>query len=166
MADWSGSASPSGGADAVGRPPVRGSKSPARTAGWPTTVNQFDHTGLTDETAWQRRQRTRPPACSRPTGMPRANGAGDVPGLHRDVTDERDGRRGLLPAGPSARTSRANAVQLSNRPPGSFARPRNTAADSRARDPRDQSPSAGGTTFVWLTMVADGVGPSMQLRPR
>ena len=92
-------------------------------------------------------------------------GQGTRPGLPRDVTSTGAvACEGSSSAGSAARISRAIAVQLSNRSSGSLASPRSTAADRR-RGSRDQLLEAGGTTIVWLTMVADGVGPSMQFRP-
>ena len=43
--------------------------------------------------------------------------------------------------------------------------PQNGVGQSDAECPGISSANAGGTTIVWLTTVADGVGPSMQLFP-
>ena len=68
-------------------------------------------------------------------------------------------------AGRSASAARANAAQLSNRSPGSFARPRSTASDRPRGIPGTRSTSAGASILVWLTIVADGVGPLRKTVP-
>jgi hypothetical protein len=128
----------------------------------------LDESKLTAEMAWQDTQRIRPPACSRPTGMdaPQA-GQGTRPGLPCEVNATRAvAAEEAASAVSAARISRAIAVQLSKRWSGSLESPRSTASDSRRGMPGITSSSAGGTTIVWLTTVAEGVGPSMQLRPQ
>jgi hypothetical protein len=67
--------------------------------------------------------------------------------------------------GAAAKTSWAKATQLSKRSAGFLANPLRMASDVRRGIPGRSSAKAGGTTIVWFTTVADGVGPSMQLVP-
>ena len=90
-----------------------------------------------------------------------------MPGLipaHRALDGQRD-QRELAPEGTSARISQAKAVQLSNRPAGPSIGPAGPLQPSGRGPPGPIPIRAGGSSFVWFTMVADGVGPSMQFDP-